>query len=164
MSNVDDYLKNGGKITQCPTINGNADRKKVNKTRKKGEVEYKINSKICEGCINNRGTRKKRKACQGMCNPLIWINGTEETKEQFFDDLKSKPPESANYNETLSELINNQIYRGENEPEIKDARKKAIYAMIKEGLDNHQIARLMKITVKHLRRISKEITPQKSTP
>lgn len=152
---IDQFIKNGGKITQCPTVNNNQDRKKINKNREK-ENNFKINSAICNGCKNNfKNNRTKKLHCKGTCNPLLWINGTEETQEQFYDDLKHKPPESANYNQTLSELINNQIYLSENEPEIKDVRKRAISALLKEGLSNTEIARFMKITVKHLRRISK---------
>jgi hypothetical protein len=100
MSNVDDYIANGGKVTKCPSI------ERKSKLKRKTS-QAKIDEPLCIGCPNN----KKKRTCKGLCPPMAWINGNAPTKEVLLSDMQIKQLEYKDYNQDLAELIEDRQSR-----------------------------------------------------
>jgi DNA-directed RNA polymerase specialized sigma24 family protein len=150
---IADFISSGGKITQCPTISNNSDRKRINKKRKKKETDESINDEVCSGCINQKNS------CKGLCNPLIWVNGVEGTKEVLLSDLKNQQYLTKDYKEVISELAEDiEFDRIEIEQvfNIENPRQRAIAILLCIGKFNKaDIAKFMNLSVSQIYRLSK---------
>ena len=157
MNNYDNFLKLGGKITQCPEINKTTDRSKINKKREKAEKGININDKICENCIN-----KIKRSCRGMCNPLIYVNGCESSREILLSDLKNQQYLTQDYKEIICELAEDLEYK---KPElemifaIENKRDRAILILLCIGkFSKADIANFFKFTRSWMSRMIKQIS------
>jgi len=145
-----DFLKNGGKITHCPTIRNNVDRKKINRKREPRGEEIKLNSEICKLC--------PKKCKDEMCYPLTWINGNEPSQEILLSDVKNSQFLTKDYKEVINELAENEQHQIELEDifAIDNIRQRGIAILIHIGhFTKSEVAGFMRITPQHLRRIAK---------
>jgi hypothetical protein len=154
------YIQNGGKITQCPTVNNSDDRTKINKHRPQRETPEGMNNTICDQCINNIDTKKRRRACRGLCNPLLWINGQQETQEILISDLHDiNAKEYKDYKDIINELAEDiELKRADIKRifDIEDDRNKivalSIYVL---KLTKREVAKAMHLSKRQISRIMK---------
>jgi hypothetical protein len=156
---LDNYFKSGKKITQCPTINNQDDRVKTNKSREPRDQQPRINSSICDNCINNKETKRKRKACIGICNPLLWINGNADTQEVLISDLHDINQEYKDYKEVINEIAEDiELKKAHLKKifDIEDERKRAMAILIYVGkFDKAQIAKYFHLSASQIYRLTK---------
>ena len=92
---------------------------------------------LCGGCSNVG-------KCQSLCLPLVWVDGNVSRKENLLKDPYSYPNESSDYNEILSNLMDE---KRENHIEeirtIENFRTRAIASMIYASIPVSKVADIL---------------------
>jgi hypothetical protein len=82
------------------------------------------------------------RSCPGLCMPMLWVNGNKARREPLVEDLRKTLP-GTDYNQTLSELIEDRATAHDRLLEIKDTRRRAIGAMLLAHISIADIANIM---------------------
>ena len=103
------------------------------------------NKLICNPCVN-------RKKCKGLCTPLLWINGNVPGREPLAADIRNLPPETThNYNDVLSEIIEDRRNRMHN---ISNIRRRAITALLLADISRSDISTLLSMSYRQVLRLA----------
>ena len=116
----------------------------------------KLPELFCADCVN-------KKICKPpYCPPVTYINGRTASKEALVSDImdESNPREYRDYNEVISELIEDKRIKGKSDLErifqIKSKIKRAIAILIKVGLFSiADVSRLMNLSDRQIYRLIK---------
>jgi hypothetical protein len=120
----------------------------------------KLNDPLCVGCNNSMMTfiingENVHRPCPGLCMPMLWINGNKARREPLVEDLRIKPPHSKDYNQTLSEIIEDRQTALDKITDIEDPKRRAIAAMLLVHVSRNEIATLLSMSDRQLYRIIK---------
>jgi endonuclease III-like uncharacterized protein len=150
MSNIDDYIAAGGKVTHCPAIERKA-------TIKRKYIPKKIDDELCKDCPNNQQGKKKKAVCKGLCPPMRWINGNTQTKEVLMSSIRSQELEFKDYNKDLAELIEDRQWKLDKSLSLEDTKQRAIAILLMAGFKQNQIKTLFFMSYRQINRIANKI-------
>lgn len=112
---------------------------------------------VCAGCNNIAN-------CPKPCPPVQWIDGNQSRREPLLRDMAvdndRTPVAARDYNRVIADVLRARRGRIEDIRAIDNIRIRAIAALAYAGISQHQIARLLHVSGKTLRRLI--VTPPKS--
>lgn len=121
-----------------------------------------ITEPLCQGCPNKTikyidNGKEKEMPCQGLCPPMIWIDGNKQTQEALMSDINGKDLEYRDYKDDLIEMIEHRQARIDTAINITDVKHRAISILLLAGLTQKDIATLFCMSYRQINRIANKI-------